>query len=141
DGHNTYINLEARHQQALMLSARPRYSNFDYYHQFGPDAPVQNGIVQPGAAYPFRNNPQGMVLPWYAVDPDPASGGAPGVGLNPVATPLSPCPNPQAGLQGCPYNIADYTQIQPATTNYNLLLRHSQHFGENWTGTFTASMF
>jgi iron complex outermembrane receptor protein len=141
DGHNTYINLEARHQQALSLTARPRYSNFDYYHEFGPGAPVESGIVQPNAAYPFRNNLAGMTLPWYAVDPDPASGGAPGVGLNPQATFLSPCPAPQAGLGGCPYSVAPYTQIEPATTNYNVLLRHSMSFGEHWNGVFTGSMF
>ena len=133
DGHNTYINLEFRHQQALSLTARPRYSNFDYYHEFGPDAPVDFGVVQPGAAYPFRDNLSGMVLPYTPGNPAT-------VGTTPTF--LNPCPQPQiAPLGGCPYSLAAYTQIQPETTNYNVLLRHTMNMTESWTGVVTASMF
>ena len=138
DGHNTYINLEFRHQQALSLTARPAYANFDYYHEFGPDAPVQSGVVQPGAAYPFRNNLAGMVLPYFPGNP--ATGTPATVGTTPTF--LNPCPQPQvAPLGGCPYSLAQYTQIEPDTTNYNFLVRHSMNFGAGWSGVVTASMF
>jgi iron complex outermembrane recepter protein len=141
DGHNTYVNLEFRHQQALSLSARPRYSNFDFYHLYGPGAPVQSGVVQPGAAYPFRNNLVGMVLPY--TPGDPAAGTPASVPTDPgSATLLNPCPNPQVlPLQGCPYSLAQYRQIEPETSNYNVLLRHSMSFGADWNAVITASMF
>jgi iron complex outermembrane receptor protein len=137
DGHNTYVNFEFRHQQAIGLESRPRYSNFDYYDQNPPsvNAPVAYGVVQPGSAFPFTNTLQGMVGQY-----DPTNPGTP---LSYQS--LSACPNPTAGsanvLGGCAYNIAAYDQVQPQTTNYNVLLRHSIDFGGGWSAVVTASMF
>jgi iron complex outermembrane receptor protein len=130
DGHNTYINLEWRHQQALSLDSRPRYSNFDYYHTYGPTAPVAYGVVQPGAAFPFRNNPQGMVGQYNPADPAAVTN----------FQLLNPCPNPTT-LGGCAWDEAKYVQIEPQTDNYNVLIRHSMNFGGGWSGAVTASMF
>jgi iron complex outermembrane receptor protein len=137
DGHNTYVNVEFRHQQAIGLLSRPQYSNFDYYDQYPPavNAPVEYGVVQPGSAFPITNTLQGMVGQY-----DPTNPGTP---LSYQS--LSACPNPTAGsanvLGGCAYNIAAYDQVQPQTTNINVLLRHSMEFGGGWSGVVTASMF
>lgn len=135
DGRNTYINVEFRHQQALGLDSRSQYSSFDYYDKYGPTAPVAYGVVQPGSAFPLANNLVGMVGQY-----DPTNPGVPLSYQN-----LSACPNPNAGsaaaLGGCAYDQARYDEIQPQTTNINLLLRHSMALGERWTGVFTASMF
>jgi iron complex outermembrane recepter protein len=137
DGHNTYVNVEFRHQQAIGLDSRPQYSNFDYYDQYPPasNAPVAFGVVQPGSAFPIANNLIGMVGQY-----DPTNPGVPISYQN-----LSACPNPNAGsanlLGGCAYDQAAYVQVQPQTTNINVLLRHSMDFGAGWSGVVTASMF
>jgi len=135
DGHNTYFNVEFRHQQAIGLDSRPQYSSFDYYDKYGPSAPIAFGVVQPGAAFPLTNTLQGMVGQY-----DPTNPGVPLSFQN-----LSACPNPAAGsanvLGGCAYDQAAYDQVQPQTTNINVLLRHSMDFGAGWSGVVTASMF
>jgi iron complex outermembrane recepter protein len=137
DGHNTYVNVEFRHQQAIGLDSRPQYSNFDYYDQYpaAVNAPVGFGVVQPGSAFPITNTNQGMVGQY-----DPTNPGTPLSYQN-----LSACPNPKAGsanvLGGCEYDQAAYVQVQPQTTNINVLLRHSMEFGGGWSGVVTASMF
>jgi iron complex outermembrane receptor protein len=135
DGQNTYVNVEFRHQQAIGLDSRPQYSSFDYYDKYGPSAPTAFGVVQPGAAFPINNTQQGMVGQY-----DPTN---PGVPISYQL--LSACSNPAAGsanvLGGCEYNQAAYDQVQPQTTNINLLLRHSMDFGAGWRGVVTASIF
>jgi iron complex outermembrane receptor protein len=135
DGHNTYVNVEFRHQQALGLDSRSQYSNFDYYDTYGPAAPVAFGVVQPGSAFPIANTLIGMVGQYDQTNP--------GVPLS--YQNLSACPNPNAGsastLGGCAYDRARYVEVQPQTTNINLLLRHSMDFGGGWGGVLTASMF
>lgn len=135
DGHNTYVNVEFRHQQAIGLDSRSQYSNFDYYDKYGPAAPVAYGVVQPGSAFPIANTLVGMVGQY-----DPTNPAVPLSYQN-----LSPCPNPAAGsanvLGGCAYDEARYVEVQPQTTNINLLLRHSMDFGGGWGGIVTASMF
>jgi iron complex outermembrane receptor protein len=135
DGHNTYLNLEYRHEQSLSLNARSPYNNFDYYDKYGPDAPTAFGVVQPGSAFPFTNTLQGMVGAYNPANP-----------ANPTAfQSLSKCPDPNvsggATLGGCAYNYSLFQQIQPQTSNINVLLRHTQEFGAGWSGTVTASMF
>jgi iron complex outermembrane recepter protein len=137
DGQNTYVNFEFRHQQAINLDSRPRYSNFDYYdaNPAALNAPVAYGVVQPGSAFPINNTLQGMVGQY-----DPTNPGTPLSYQN-----LSACPNPTAGsanvLGGCAYDWAAYDQVQPQTTNINVLLRHSMDLGAGWSGVVTASMF
>jgi iron complex outermembrane receptor protein len=137
DGQNTYVNVEFRHQQSIGLESRPRYSNFDYYDQYpaSVNAPVSYGVVQPGSAFPVANTLQGMVGQY-----DPTN---PSVPLSYQS--LSACPNPNAGsaaaLGGCAYNISAFDQVQPQTTNINVLLRHSMDFGAGWSAVVTASMF
>jgi len=135
DGRNTYLNVEYRHQQALSLDARSPYNNFNYQPQWGASAPVAFGVVQPGSAFPFTNTLQGMVGQYNPANP-----------ANPTNfQSLSPCPHPTAGdanvYGGCEYNEAAFEQIEPQTTNINVLLRHTQEFGGGWNATFTGSMF
>ena len=100
-----------------------------------PAAPVAKGVVQPGSAFPIANTLAGMVGQY-----DPTNPGVPISYQN-----LSACPNPNAGsastLGGCAYDQARYDEVQPQTTNINLLLRHSMDFGGGWSGALTASMF
>jgi len=134
-GQNTYVNLEFRHQQSIGLDSRPQYSSFDYYDKYGPSAPTAFGVVEPGAAFPLVNTLNGMVAQY-----NPANPGVPLSYQN-----LSPCRNPTAGsanvLGGCAYDQAAFDQVQPQTTNINVLLRHSMDFGGGWSGVLTASMF
>ena len=53
---------------------------------------------------------------------------------------LAGCANPSP-LGGCAYNYAAFNQVQPQTTNIDLLLRHTMDFGSGWGGSVTASMF
>ena len=133
DGHNTYINFEYRHADPLSLDRRPEYSNFDYADTYGSAAPVAPGVVQPGAAYPFGPNLYGMVGQYV-----PAAGGNPASATNFQSLPGCPSPSP---LGGCPYDMAQYQQIQPQTSNFNALLRHTQNFGGDWQAVFTGSYF
>jgi iron complex outermembrane recepter protein len=130
DGHNTYINLEYRHQDPLGLDARPPFNNFDYQSVFGPAAPVPFGVVQQGQAFPFIPTLNGMVGQY-----DPANPANP---TNFQNLPGCKTPDPRGG---CAYDQAAYYEIQPRTENINILIRHSVKFDDNWTGTFTGSMF
>jgi iron complex outermembrane recepter protein len=135
DGHNTYLNIEYRHQNAIGLDARPAFSNFDYFHEFGPAAPTLPGLVQPGSAIPIVSNLYGMVVPIT---------GTPGTSTAAVGTTgtqLAGCPKLDPTLQGCGYNIAQYYQVQPDTENLNLWLRHTMDLTPGWQAAFTASMF
>ncbi len=140
DGRNSFVSIEYRHEQSLSLDNRSPYNNFDLYDKYlslspGNPPPTAAGIVQPGAAFPFANTLQGMVGQYNPADPAMVTN----------YKSLSACPHPTAGgaatFGGCEYNIANYYQIQPETTNFNILLRHTQEFGGGWSGTFTGSLF
>ncbi|HTY93219.1 MAG TPA: TonB-dependent receptor [Steroidobacteraceae bacterium] len=135
DGHNTYLSLEWRHQDALPLTHRPAYANFDYASIYGPAAPTAFGIIQPGAAYPFQYTANGMILPYIPA----GDGTTPTAGT--VASFVTPCTTGGTPLTGCEFNHAAYLQIEPETSNYNVLLRHTMNLSSNWTAQFTASLF
>lgn len=130
DGHNTYFNIEYRHTNAISLASRPAYANFNYAQAWGPNAPVAPGVVQPGSAFPFAANHYGMVAQFDPTNP---------------ATPLGyqqlpGCANPSP-LGGCAYDIAQYYQVQPETSNVNVFVRHTLDLGSGWRGTFSGSVF
>ncbi len=139
DGHNTFLSLEFRRQDALPLDSRPRYSNFDFTSIFGPNAPTAYGIIAAGSAYPFTYTNNGMVLPYTPGTGPGGSGGS----VDPAAVPsfLTSCPTGGTVTTGCAFDHGAYLQIEPETTNYNALLRHTMKFGEDWQAQFTASVF
>jgi len=132
DGHNTYLNIEYRHQNEIGNAARSQFANYDYFHTFGPTAPTLPGIVQPGSAFPVTPNLFGMTLPI-------SNPGTPGATVGTTATQLGGCK--QDPLGGCGYNPANYFQIQPETENLNLWLKHSMQLTPDWQVTGSASIF
>ena len=130
DGHNTYLNLEYRHADAISLASRAAYADFNYAAKWGPSAPVAPGVVQPGAPFPFAANYVGMVGQYDPTNP---------------STPLSyqqlpGCAN-VSPLGGCAYDIARGYQVQPGTSNTNLFIRHALDLGSGWQGRVSASLF
>ena len=138
DGHNTYFNVEYRHQDSISLTARSQFSNFDYYNTFAhapgfPLPPTAPGVVPPGSPFPFVYNPFGMTVPI-------TSPGTPGATTGATGTQLPGCPKIDP-LGGCAYNLAQYEQVQPDTENINLWLRHSMTLTHDWELVGTASIF
>jgi iron complex outermembrane receptor protein len=138
DGHNTYLNVEYRHQDSISLAARSKFANFDYFGTYAhapgfPPPPTVPGVVPPGNAFPFVYNLYGMTAP--ITNP-----GTPNATVGSTGTQLPGCPQ-VSPLGGCPYNIAPYEQVQPDTENINLWLRHSMRLTADWELVGTASMF
>jgi iron complex outermembrane receptor protein len=132
DGHNTYFNVEYRHQNSISLAARSAFSNFNFLPLFGNGAPAAPGVVQPGATFPFTYNLYGMTVPI-------SNPGTPGATIG-AAMQLPGCPKVDP-LGGCAYNVAQYEQVQPDTENINLWLRHSMQLTAAWELIGTASIF
>jgi iron complex outermembrane recepter protein len=133
DGHNTYVNVEYRHQDAIPLTDRAKYANFDFFHTYGNGAPTLPGVVQPGAAYPITSTLYGMTVPITGA-------GTPGAAIDGTRVSNLGCPHVDP-LGGCAYNPAQYYQVQPDTEQLNLWLRHSQQLTPDWQITGTASVF
>lgn len=139
DGHNTYVSIEWRHQDPLNLDRRPQYDDFDFLDEYGPAA---GGTNAPGTVPgPFGSSMAvplvGMVAPVIPGTP-PTAG--PVMNLSACKPPLGN-PSYTAPGGGCGFDVSQYEQIQPETSNFNMLLRHTQVINDNWTGTFTAAWF
>jgi iron complex outermembrane receptor protein len=147
DGQNTYVNVEWRHQDPLSLAARPKYSDFDYYDRYG-GAAGSGAPNAPGTApeIPFGsfNAPSliGTIAPYIPAIPatptTPATPASNGAYQN-----LSACTSTYTAPlgTGCGFNQSVYYQIQPETTNVNVLVRHTMDLTGGWTGIITASLF
>jgi iron complex outermembrane receptor protein len=111
DGHNAYLNIELRRQNAVLQRSRGgSISDLDLRPRGGPD--LRGGIVQPGNTAPsnFTQTLVGM--------------GAPLDGTNAQAGPFQLLPGCRPEdlnySGGCTWDTLKHTQIQPATSNVNL---------------------
>jgi iron complex outermembrane receptor protein len=138
DGHNTYLNAEYRHQNAIRNSARSQYSNYDYFDTYAHNSgnpPTLPGVVPPGANPNMRANLFGMTLPIN-------NPGTPTATYGKVGTQLPGCTTPPVPpRKGCGYNPADFYQIEPDTENLDLWLRHTMDLVPGWQAVGTASVF
>jgi iron complex outermembrane recepter protein len=129
DGHNTYVNLEFRHEASIAQTSRGSYlDNLDLRPYGGSD--LTQGVILSPAPNNFANTIPGMVAPlqggaqadqWYMLP------GCSAQNLN------------YSG--GCTWNQLAYKQIQPRTEGIDFTVRHTQNFVDGWQGTVMASLF
>jgi iron complex outermembrane receptor protein len=146
DGHNFYVSLEARHQEAISQMSRGSYvSASDLTPWGGPNlyGGVNNGSLPylnttytvPGQVIPVRNG----AFPTQALD---ANG-------NPIPYQLPGCSALAAqealdggnGPGGCAWNTNLYKKIQPRTAGLDLSTRYTQRLGDNWSNALSVSYY
>ncbi len=130
DGHNTYLSIEFRRQDALPLDHRPRYSTSTSRRSLAPTHPPRSALSK--RVQPIRS-PTPLTA-WCCPTPretDPAALAAASTRRR-VASFLTPCATGGTVTTGCEYDQGGYLQIEPETTNYNALLRHTMKLGDGW---------
>jgi iron complex outermembrane recepter protein len=123
DGHNFYISAEFRHQQQIRFADRGGiFEQQNYIPQGGVN--LTNGVPTP------QNGNQALSKTGYVVDP--ATGNIAGF--------LAGCTAVQYNAGQCTYT--DYwDNIQPPTTNYNLLGKFTQKLASDWTLSVQGTYF
>jgi iron complex outermembrane recepter protein len=131
DGHNTYVNLEFRHQESIAQTRRGSYlSQLDLRSLGGSD--LTAGMIQQDAPNNFGYN--GTVPGQIA----PLQGGTQADSW----FLLPGCAQQNLNYSGgCSWNSLLYHQIQPRTEGIDFSVRHTQNFAAGWQGNVTASVF
>ena len=135
DGYNGWIAVEWRHQDEILNDARSGAWNALDWTPYGgtndtPGAGSLYNLYGAGTPFPFASAP-------YYASSTATSFTSPGVTYNSS----SACPSAAAlAADKCSYFPPRY-EIQPQTSNLNLLGRFTVTMGDNWQETTTASLF
>jgi len=138
DGHNFYMSLEGRHQEAISQEARGSYiAASDLTPWGGPN--LYGGVVNGGLPNPLTTyTVPGQVLP--------VSGGAvqnetpfslPGCSAQDAAL----AANGASGPGGCAWDTNAYKKIQPRTAGLDFSTHWSQQLGGGWLNSLAASYY
>lgn len=146
DGHNFYVSLEARHQEAISQMSRGSYVSASDLTPWG--GPNLYGGVNDGSL-PFANTTYtvpGQVIPvrngaFPATDLDPTG--------NPIPYQLPGCSALAAqqaliggnGPGGCAWNTNLYKKLQPRTAGLDLSTRYTQRLADGWSNALSVSYY
>ena len=144
DGHNFYVSLEGRHQQAIDQEARGSYiAASDLTPWGGPN--LYGGVVNGSLPNPYTTySVPGQVIP-YKVNGVVNSTGA----LSDIPFNLPGCSAENLALAaiggngpgGCAWDTNAYKQIQPRTAGLDVSTRWTQRFAGGWSNSLAASYY
>jgi iron complex outermembrane receptor protein len=131
EGHNLYLNVEFRHQEAISQEARGSYIQALNLTQWGgPD--LRGGIVNgnlplPGTTYTIPGQVAPLIggqaaAPFYQLPGCPAQDLIPNNG-------------------GCAWDTNLYKKLQPRTEGLDVSLHYIQALAGDWTNTVSANYF
>ena len=138
DGHNLYVSIEGRHQQAIPQEARGSYiAAEDLTPWGGPN--LYGGVITGSLPNPLTTyTVPGQVLPLKG-----------GVVQNQTPFLLPGCSAADAALAtdggypagGCAWDTNAYKKLQPRTAGLDLSTRWSQMLGGGWSNSLSASYY
>ncbi len=135
DGHNFYISVEGRHQEAISQEARGSYiAASDLTPWGGPN--LYGGVINGGLPNPLTTyTVPGQVLP--------VSGG---VVQNQTPYSLPGCSAQDEALAangggGCAWDTNAYKKIQPRTVGLDISTHWSQRLGDDWLNSLATSYY
>jgi iron complex outermembrane receptor protein len=135
DGHNFYISVEGRHQQAIPQEARGSYiAASDLTPYGGPN--LYGGVINGGLPNPLTTyTVPGQVLP--------VSGG---VVQNQTPYQLPGCSAEDTALAadgggGCAWDTNAYKKLQPRTAGLDVSTRWSQQLSGGWSNSLAVSYY
>jgi iron complex outermembrane receptor protein len=138
DGHNFYVSVEGRHQQAIPQEARGSYiAASDLTPWGGPN--LYGGVVNGGLPNPLTTyTVPGQVLPEKS-----------GAVLNQTPFQLPGCSAADAALalvggngpEGCAWDTNAYKKLQPRTAGLDVSTRLSLKLGGGWSNSLAVSYY
>ena len=135
DGHNFYISIEGRHQQAISQESRGSYiAASDLTPWGGPN--LYGGVVNGSLPNPLTTyTVPGQVLP--------VSGG---VVQNQTPYSLPGCSAQDTALAadgggGCAWDTNAYKKLQPRTAGLDVSARWTQHLAGDWSNALAVSYY
>jgi iron complex outermembrane recepter protein len=135
DGHNFYVSIEGRHQQAISQEARGSYiAASDLTPWGGPN--LYGGVINGGLPNPLTTyTVPGQVLP--------VSGG---VVQNQTPYQLPGCSAQDTALAvdgggGCAWDTNAYKKLQPRTAGLDISTRWTQRLAGDWTNALAVSYY
>ena len=137
DGHNFYMSLEGRHQQAIPQLARGSYvSASDLTPWGGPN--LYGGVINGSLPNPLTTYMvPGQVLPvkgGTVLDPSQTPYQLPGCSAQDTALAAD-------GGGGCAWDTNAYKKIQPRTAGLDFSTHWSQKLGGDWLNTLATSYY
>jgi len=135
DGHNFYVSLEGRHQQAIAQEARGSYiAASDLTPWGGPN--LYGGVVNGSLPNPLTTySVPGQVLPVSGgVVQDQTPYNLPGCSAQNVALAAD-------GGGGCAWDTNAYKKLQPRTAGLDLSTRWTQRLAGGWTNSLSVSYY
>jgi iron complex outermembrane recepter protein len=135
DGHNFYVSIEGRHQQAIPQLARGSYvSASDLTPWGGPN--LYGGVIDGSLPNPLTTyTVPGQVLPVSGgVVQDQTPYQLPGCSAQNVALAAN-------GGGGCAWDTNAYKKLQPRTAGLDVSTHWSQELGGGWSNALSASYY
>jgi iron complex outermembrane recepter protein len=135
DGHNFYLSIEGRHQQAIPQLARGSYvSASDLTPWGGPN--LYGGVINGSLPNPLTT----YMVPGQVL---PVSGG---VVQNQTPYQLPGCSNEDTALAangggGCAWDTNAYKKLQPRTAGLDVSTHWSQRLGGGWLNSLAVSYY
>jgi iron complex outermembrane receptor protein len=144
DGHNFYVSIEGRHQQAIDQEARGSYiAASDLTPWGGPN--LYGGVVNGSLPNPYTTySVPGQVIP-YKVNGAVNTSGA----LGDIPFNLPGCSAENLALAqiggngpgGCAWDTNAYKKLQPRTSGLDVSTRWTQQLGGGWANSLAASYY
>jgi iron complex outermembrane receptor protein len=135
DGHNFYVSIEGRHQQAISQEARGSYiAASDLTPWGGPN--LYGGVVNGGLPNPLTTyTVPGQVLPVSGgVAQDQTPYNLPGCSAQNVALAAD-------GGGGCAWDTNAYKKIQPRTAGLDISTHWTQRLADGWSNSLAVSYY
>jgi iron complex outermembrane receptor protein len=135
DGHNFYVSIEGRHQQAISQEARGSYiAASDLTPWGGPN--LYGGVVNGGLPNPLTTyTVPGQVLPVSGgVVQDQTPYNLPGCSAQNVALAAD-------GGGGCAWDTNAYKKIQPRTAGLDISTHWTQRLADGWSNSLAVSYY
>ncbi len=135
DGHNFYLSIEGRHQEAIPQEARGSYiAASDLTPWGGPN--LYGGVINGSLPNPLTT----YMVPGQVL---PVSGG---VVQNQTPYQLPGCSAQDTALAangggGCAWDTNAYKKLQPRTAGLDVSARFSQRLAGGWTNSLSASYY
>jgi iron complex outermembrane receptor protein len=127
DGHNTYVSLEARHQDAILLRNRPYLAITDWSKYGGVNLTQGTNSGTVSGASSGAGSGTG-----YLTDPNGSD--------NPATNSYFPgCSATAAANDTCGYTNP-YQTLQPKTSNVDLMGRYTLRLNDDWSTNFQGSV-